>query len=304
MRQSGAALVLTGWGLAVLGAPGCSEERPVARPVAEPPAAVRERPALECRFEPVSLPGEPAESGFEQCFTPAESGGPEWVAASSVERPEAPAAPCPPEMVLVEGLYCPDVRHRCLRYLDEKGARHAKHRCAEFDRNPTCAREREHRRFCIDRDEFAGEAGELPLIDQSWTGARELCKSLGKRLCFDTEWELACEGEAMLPYPYGFVRDAARCNHDRSDLSHRGKLRDLRVRADDRPECTSPYGVRHMVGNVDEWTQRDGFVRPWRSSLRGGWWLAGRNNCRAATTGHDEYYFGPQTGFRCCANPR
>ena len=139
-------------------------------------------------------------------------------------------------------------------------------------------------------------------MNQSFTMAADTCASHDKRLCFGSEWEFACEGDQLLAYPYGFERDAERCNHDRENLSHRGKLRDLRVPSSARPRCTSPFGVRAMVGNVDEWVIRDGFVRPWRAALRGGWWLAGRNNCRAATTAHDEYFNGPQTGFRCCAN--
>jgi formylglycine-generating enzyme len=237
-----------------------------------------------------------------------DAGKPQDDASPAPDDAEARIEPsaCPDGMLLIEGSYCPSVRQRCLRWLDEPGgAFKGKHRCAEFDRNPTCASPREHRRFCIDRDEFVPEGAALPLVEQSWTGAKELCQNLGKRLCFESEWEFACEGEAMLPYPYGFVRDAERCNHDRTDLTTRkGTLRDLRVAPAERPRCTSPFGVRNMIGNADEWTQRDGFVRPWRASLRGGWWLAGRNNCRAATTGHDEYYFGGQTGFRCCANAR
>jgi formylglycine-generating enzyme len=285
------------------------------------PLPTQAPPVLECRFEPVSRRHEQPRSGFEMCYSPSEP-EPWWLRASASttdagkeesappegEAPDAgfQPAPCPDGMVLVEGEYCPSVRNRCLRWLDEPGgAFKGKHRCAEYDENPSCASQRQHRRFCIDRDEFTPEGGKLPLVDQSWTGAKELCQNLGKRLCFESEWEFACEGEALLPYPYGFVRDATRCNHDRTDLTTRkGELRDLRVAPDELPRCTSPFGVRHMIGNVDEWTERDGFIRPWRASLRGGWWLAGRNNCRAATTGHDEYYFGRQTGFRCCANAR
>ena len=143
-------------------------------------------------------------------------------------------------------------------------------------------------------------------MDQSWTTTKELCESQGKRLCFESEWQFACEGEQLLPYPFGFVRDAKLCNFDLTDLENRnsGKLYDKRVRPADRPKCLSPFGVRNMVGNVDEWTYRDAYVKPYRAALHGGWWLAGRNNCRAATTGHDEYYFGPQTGVRCCASAR
>lgn len=322
--------------LVALALGACNEEPLARRQPAAPLAPPTNPPVLECRFEPVSAPGERARSGFEMCYSSAEP-EPWWTRASGHRSsgptanghdsgaaeddgvvpaaydagapPEPPEpegeAPCPEGMVLIDGMYCPSVRHKCLRYLDEGGGRFLKkHRCAEYDEHPVCASDKQHRRFCIDRDEYVAEGATLPLVEQSWTGAKELCESLGKRLCFESEWELACEGEQMLPYPYGFARDAKRCNHDQTDLTRRGKLRDLRVAPDDLPQCVSPFGVRNMVGNVDEWTVRDGFVRPWRASLRGGWWLAGRNNCRAATTGHDEYYLGPQTGFRCCANAR
>ena len=37
-------------------------------------------------------------------------------------------------------------------------------------------------------------------------------ESRGARLCKESEWQFACEGEAMLPYPYGLSRDASACN--------------------------------------------------------------------------------------------
>lgn len=293
-------------------APACEDPRPSERPAPIFPEALPTAPAplRECRFDPVTLPDAAAKTGSDMCFT---AGGPEpwWMRyRTDAEPPPAledagpPPSACPSDMVLVEGDYCPDVRHHCLRYLDDgvPGAFLSHHRCAEYEQAPECAAAREHRRFCIDRDEWVAPGSDRPLADQSWTMAKELCESLGKRLCFESEWQFACQGEELRPYPYGFDRKAKLCNHDLTDLEHRGKLRDLRVRPSDRPECLSPFGVRNMVGNVDEWTERDGLQKPWRSSLRGGWWLAGRNNCVAATTGHDEYYFGPQTGVRCCAN--
>ncbi|MEZ4232104.1 MAG: SUMF1/EgtB/PvdO family nonheme iron enzyme [Polyangiaceae bacterium] len=304
--------------LASLLAVGCDD--PVARHEIPPPKAskappTQAGPAPMCRFEPVSEVDAATETASQLCYTPLVSIEPRSDAGADgspeIDGPDGqelnPA--CPPEMVLVEGEYCPKVRHTCKRYLDTGFLSH--HRCAEFDEHPEClSKEKQFMRFCIDRDEYVastppGEApDELPLIDQSWMMARDICKDQGKRLCFETEWEFACEGEEMLPYPYGFKRDSKICNFDLTDLEYRGKLRDLRKRARDLPDCTSPFGVRNMVGNVDEWTHRDGRQHPWRASLRGGWWLAGRNNCRAATTGHDEYYHGPQTGFRCCSAAR
>lgn len=294
----------------------CDDPRPALHPpqVFDVGLPRKAPPLRECRFDPVTRVEEPSKSGSDMCFTAGEA-EPWWmryqadaeppaVAAEPIADAAPPPPACPNDMLLVEGEFCPDVRHRCLRYLDDgvPGAFLSHHRCAEFDKTPQCLGAREHRRFCIDRDEYVAPGAELPLVDQSWTMSKDLCESLGKRLCFESEWQFACEGEALLPYPYGFNRDAKRCNHDQQNLELRGKLRDLRVPPAARPACVSPFGVRNMVGNVDEWTMRDGLHKPWRSSLRGGWWLAGRNNCIAATTGHDEYYFGAQTGVRCCAN--
>lgn len=298
---------------------GCQDEPRV--PLRPPPPVqiVPTPPVMECRFDPVTLPdGGAILSGQDLCFSSAEQ-EPWWMKLPAGEVPgvvdagakpvDAGSAPrsgaCPQEMVLIEGEFCPNVRHRCLSYIDEGGTFMAKNRCRKFDDKPEClSKEREHRRFCIDRDEYVPKGAPLPIADQSWTSTKELCESLGKRLCFESEWTFACEGEKMLPYPYGFERNAALCNHDLTELSKRGKMLDKRVPVDARPKCLSPFGVRNMVGNVDEWTYMDGFVKPWRAALKGGWWLAGRNNCRAATTGHDEFYSGPQSGVRCCASAR
>ncbi len=313
------ALSVLSWWALTLCALACTDP-PVQRepaPKASKAPVVDPGPAPMCRFDPVSEPGGDTQRASDLCFTP----------LTPRPEPASPADPgellgpdadelspaCPAEMVLVEGDYCPKVRHKCKRYLDTGFL--AKHRCAEFDEQPECLAPRQFMRFCVDRDEYEGPAPDpkatdagaserLPLVEQSWVMGRETCQSQGKRLCFESEWEFACEGEQMLPYPYGFKRDATLCNFDQTNLEHRGRLRDLRKPAQALRDCTSPFGVRNMVGNVDEWTHRDGHQHPWRSALRGGWWLAGRNNCRAATTGHDEYYHGPQTGFRCCSAAR
>jgi formylglycine-generating enzyme required for sulfatase activity len=177
-------------------------------------------------------------------------------------------------------------------------------RCAEFDPIQICLAPREHKRFCIDRDEYTAPGDDLPATHQSWKAAKQICESQGKRLCQETEWEFACEGEAMMPYPYGRVRDPNLCNFDQQDLyMPDGSLRDMREPTGARPRCESPFGVRNMVGNLDEWTVRETTYGPYRSALRGGWWMAARSRCRAATTAHNEIYEGPQTGVRCCSSP-
>jgi formylglycine-generating enzyme required for sulfatase activity len=204
-------------------------------------------------------------------------------------------------MVLVDGDYCTEVREDCVDWMEPPDNPLA--RCAKFAPS-VCTGRREHKRFCIDRDEYVSPGAELPLGDASWTEAREICEGQGKRLCRETEWEFACEGEEMLPYPTGSVRDSSACNFDRGDLVDpvTGKLRDQREPPSKLDRCVSPFGVRSMSGNVDEWVWRDRTWGKWRSALKGGWWMAARERCRPATASHDEHYRELQTGFRCCAD--
>jgi hypothetical protein len=213
---------------------------------------------------------------------------------------------CPAGMVLVEGEHCPDVEQVCLKWLDPPPYQHL--RCGEYAQPAKCKVPREHRRFCIDREEYVdphpsdGEEG-LPMVNKSWLEAKAICHARGARLCKESEWEFACEGPAMSPYPYGFKRNSNACNIDRTDLGGpNSKLIDHRAKTSEFPECTSPFDVHDMTGNVDEWVERENAAPPNRSALRGGWWLPGRNRCRAATLGHAESYTAKQVGFRCCSN--
>jgi len=210
---------------------------------------------------------------------------------------------CPRDMVLVEGDYCTEVFQPCARWLDDEKLPFA--RCAEFQ-SSRCIGTRVRQRFCIDRYEYTAPGTDLPLNYQSFQKSNATCTSLGKRLCTETEWNFACEGEDMRPYPYGFSREP-KCNQDRDDLyeinPHRQILADRRERADARPECVSPFGVYNMAGNMDESVLREGreHVDPFRNALKGGWWMPARNRCRPATTAHDDYYKDIQVGTRCCS---
>jgi formylglycine-generating enzyme required for sulfatase activity len=201
-------------------------------------------------------------------------------------------------MALAEGEYCTEVRQTCAVKPPPRT------RCTVFAPS-VCIGKREHRRFCIDRDEYVAPGEELPKTNVTWYKARDTCESLGKRLCTETEWQFACEGPEMLPYPYGLAREASRCNYDRLDVLDRatGKLRDLRRPPREFDRCTSPFGVRNMVGNADEWVSRNAAGASYRSALKGGWWMPSRNRCRPLTTEHSEWYLGIQVGFRCCADP-
>jgi hypothetical protein len=235
------------------------------------------------------------------------------VPRSPVGEPRAEA--CPPEMVEVEGDYCPYLQQKCVRWLDPPTML----QCAEFDKTSTqtqCSIKTEHKRFCIDRYEWPNQAGALPRYMASWIEAKASCEAIGKRLCGDTEWTLACEGAERKPYPYGdgYERDQKACNIDKPWIGPNAeKLFDARTSADElarldqreasgsRTACVSPYGVHDMVGNVDEWVvnvSQGG--KPFISGLKGGYWGPVRTRCRPMTTAHNETFRYYQIGFRCC----
>jgi hypothetical protein len=222
---------------------------------------------------------------------------------------------CPPEMVEVEGDYCPMVEQTCLRWLDPE----TKLQCAAFAKTASVARctmKTDHKHFCMDRYEWPNKVGALPTYMASWFEAKASCESLGKRLCSDTEWTLACEGPDMQPYPYGdgYQRDDRACNIDkpyiwphpeqifdpRSQATELARL-DQREPSGSRTSCVSPYGVHDMVGNVDEWVVNvSQWGQPFKSGLKGGYWGPVRTRCRPMTTAHDETFRYYQIGFRCC----
>lgn len=224
-------------------------------------------------------------------------------------------AGCAPDMVEVEGDYCPVVEQKCLRWLDPA----TKLQCAEFDKTVTSARcpmKTQHKRFCIDRYEWPNKVGALPRYMASWVEAKASCEATGKRLCSDTEWTLACEGEDRQPYPYGdgYERDQQACNIDKPYIwPHAEKVYDPRTASDElarldqreasgsRTACVSPYGVHDMVGNVDEWVVNVSQAgKPFMSGLKGGYWGPVRTRCRPMTTAHNETFRYYQIGFRCC----
>lgn len=287
--------------LGALGLAACVEGRQLSAADAQQMAASLETtpgagsavPALLAALGPATLQGQVAPLVSDALA----------VAAHVTQSAEIEEPACPPDMVLVAGQYCPKVEQRCVRWMETTG-RYAYFRCAEYARPAKCLAERKSMRFCIDRDEYVPPNEDLPAQNQSWTQAMQVCASLGKRVCMESEWIFACEGEEMRPYPYGFTRDAAACNADRMDIYRRdGQLRDLRAGPSSHPNCVSPFGVHHLSGNLEEWTTIDNSFPP-RPAMKGAYWQPTHNNCRAAQTAHDQFYRGTETGFRCCSDAR
>jgi hypothetical protein len=229
----------------------------------------------------------------------------------ALRTPETATLSCGPGMVEVEGDYCPYVEQRCVRWLDPE----SKMRCAEFEAgSTTCLSHSVHKHFCIDRYEFPNVAGQKPAVMKDWYEAKATCEGEGKRLCGDTEWTLACEGQERLPYPYGYSRSAEACNIDKPHLDVDEKAMadgsrrnaevarlDQRSPSGEHEACVSPFGAYDMTGNVDEWVVNE-TGKPYKSGLKGGYWGPVRDRCRPMTTAHNELFEFYQIGFRCCGD--
>lgn len=215
---------------------------------------------------------------------------------------------CPAGMVLVDGEYCPEVEQKCLEWMDPPTSRYHEFRCARYEKPAKCKGPKVHKRYCIDATERVEDGSSLPRHFMSWTSSKKLCESEGARLCLESEWIFACEGEEMRPYPYGWERDSAACNVDRSEnIGRPGRLVDHRDPAGSHDKCASPFGVQDLSGNVEEWVQADnGRKMGWKEVLKGSWWIPSRHACRQFQVGHNDVYNGAETGTRCCkdAPPR
>jgi sulfatase modifying factor 1 len=260
--------------------------------------------------------------------------GKHWqIESSTVEDPavtdatEGTKGACPAGMVEIEGRMKADApeyldgvdelqKSVCTEWID----REFPERCARFDRNrwlrisadlPTTSLH-----YCIDRFEYPNLRGAYPWIVVTWSEAKAICELESKRLCTESEWTFACEGEEASPYPYGYERDGGACVIDRpwrlvDEYALEGRTDERALREIDwlwqgeasgeRPRCRSPFGVYDMTGNVDEWTTsaRRG-ERP--SILKGGYWGPVRTRCRPSTRAHGEDFFFYQQGFRCCSD--
>lgn len=161
---------------------------------------------------------------------------------------------------------------------------------------------------CIDRfeasrgddDEAVSEAGAHPWTGITWDEALDACERAGKRLCTDTEWAKACEGErsgseAWPKYPYGDTFELGRCN-DGDDGSQARRTRS-------HFRCEGGYlGLFDMSGNVAEWVDRcrDGFC-----FAQGGSFIDVESLALSCNVnqGYDPSEADDTRGFRCCLTP-
>jgi hypothetical protein len=218
-------------------------------------------------------------------------------------------------MQLVAGEYCSDVEHNCLEeWYDESNKKRV---CEKFEPVSKCVGSKAAKRFCIDRYSWPNVKGERPEVMNNFYQAQVKCAAVGKRLCTESEWTMACEGPEMKPFPYGYVRDTAKCNGDFPwDSPNMAKVaaRDATelarlwhgVRNGAQPQCVSDYGVADLAGNTDDIASSETYSArsKFDSVNTGGPWYKGvRNQCRPKIYTHDPGFYYYFLGFRCCAEP-
>ena len=294
-------------GLSTLTVAACSAAAPSSP--AEPPRPPQ--PSTPAASAPPAASSEP-----EPAPEPSGAAAPPALAASAAPAAEGPTA-CPAGMQLVEGDYCTEVEHKCLKSWFDKSNK--KVVCELFEPSARCVGAKVKKRYCIDTYEWPNKKGERPEVMNYFYQAQVKCAAAGKRMCTESEWTLACEGPEMKPFPYGFVRDAAKCNGDHDwdepnmkKVAKRDPTELARlwqgVPSGSQPNCISDFGGADLPANADEVvaseTRTADFRGKFDSIHTGGPWYRGvRNQCRPKVYTHNEEFYYYFLGFRCCAEP-
>lgn len=288
----------------------CSAAPP--EPAAPPPQPDRPAPPPSAVVPTAAT----APAATAEPAAPAATSSPAGDQAAAQQSAAGPSA-CPAGMQLVEGEYCTEVEQKCKKSWFDKSNK--KTICEEFEPTATCTGEKVKKRYCIDTYEWPNVKGERPEVMNRFHQAQIKCAAVGKRMCTESEWTLACEGPEMKPYPYGYVRDATKCNGDHpwddpnmKEVAKRDPDELARlwkgVRSGSQPQCISDYGVADMPANTDEVVASEQAPESRRGDFdsvhSGGPWYKGvRNQCRPKIYTHNEDFYYYFLSFRCCAEP-
>lgn len=230
--------------------------------------------------------------------------------AASIERP-TPQTTCPSGTRLVEGVHYEYVQRLCTSWRIGH--------CYSFLPGLLAVEPMATPvRVCMDEHEWPNREGEKPRVMIRFVEAEQSCARIGKRLCTEFEWELACEGPNTQPWPYGHAFDKEACNTSKDFMPYSEEKLNAEERrtrevetfrlyqgepSGSRPRCASEYGVKDLVGNVEEWVTTSRSAWRYRSSLKGGYWAKPWAQCRGTNDSHGPMFRYYETGFRCCAEP-
>lgn len=90
------------------------------------------------------------------------------------------------------------------------------------------------------------DKGYHPVANVTWEDAKAYCEWIEGRLPTEAEWEKAARGPDGQPYPWGEKWDPTKSNCN--ELGYQNVIEIGQIDTD-----SSPYGVRDMMGNVQEW---------------------------------------------------
>ncbi len=143
--------------------------------------------------------------------------------------------------------------------------------------------------YCIDKYEYPNKKGELPKSGVTYNEAENICKSQGKRLCYEEEWKTACKGRDNNIFSYGNTpkENACNINGQENKITYSGS----------KVNCVGYYGTYSQNGNVAEWTKSPGS----KANVYGGSYFSNTKNstCDSKITLEKNKRF-PYVGFRCC----
>jgi formylglycine-generating enzyme required for sulfatase activity len=168
----------------------------------------------------------------------------------------------------------------------------------------TCARPARSSATCT----FDAADADLPVSCVHWHDAETYCRSVGKRLPTEREWEFAARGTVATSFPWGTVTS---CNlavtlvNEQSGRSCAGRP----ARVGTHPAGASAFGVQDLSGNVEEWTA-DWYAESLGTGpspragaahvLRGGGWLSPPSQSRTTSRNWGSALeAGANVGFRC-----